>query len=975
MQPEPLAVKRFLCPVLIGRDDELRELRDALGAAATLDQGSMHFLVGEAGVGKTRLAREAMAEARSLGFAVLHGRAVHADDVVAFRPLAEALFSYFRAEGPPELAELEPFRPTLARLVPEWRRPGVEPPDDSIVVLAEAILRLLRVVGRRRGCLLVLDDLHWADPDTLAIVEYLAENITAEPVVCVGALRPEDGVATRALVHALVAQRVASTLELTNLDGPDVAAMARACLAVGELPTALEDLVAHHADGLPFLVEELLAGAADSGGLVEDGDGWAAPGPLSPGLPLNLVDSVDARLARLGDRAAVLVTASVLGRQFDWRLLPAATGMDELAVLEALRAGVDAQLLVADPTVANAFRFRHALTRDAVARRLLPVEREVLSRRALDAVEASHPELPGEWCDLAAHLAEAAGDAPRAAALLVRSGRQALALGALASAEATFARAGRLAAEPLVAADAADGLCEAIVLAGDAERALVVGAELLSALDAGRAPPARLGDVHLRLARAALASGHADVAGQHLDRARAYAADADLAALAARADAIEALVASRWDDHDRARALATQALYAAEQLELHDLRCEALEELGRLARTHDAEEAERAFEAARRVAEDHDLVVWRIRALFELSTIDLYLVRSDARMVATRELAMSCGALATAAQVDLHLAHWCVDQFELDRSLAAARRTNEVARRFRMHDLLAAGLVAEATASGRLGRVDDMEALLRQAVAITDDDPALWSVIWGHARAMASLVAENQRRALRELDTAMELLRDHPSSVFYPERGLWALLRALHDEDGEDGAAACAEVRASGATVSRMIRGYLHLAEAVLHGRAGRAGEAEAAFAAGDADLAPVGWLRHHARRLVAEAAVADGWGEPVPWLQQALVVFEDHQQERLSAACRSLLRKAGAPVPRRSAGSGIPSALRELGVTPRELEVLTLLADGLSNREISVRLYFSPRTVERHIANLNAKTGLRTRSELIAFAARVATE
>jgi len=86
-------------------------------------------------------------------------------------------------------------------------------------------------------------------------------------------------------------------------------------------------------------------------------------------------------------------------------------------------------------------------------------------------------------------------------------------------------------------------------------------------------------------------------------------------------------------------------------------------------------------------------------------------------------------------------------------------------------------------------------------------------------------------------------------------------------------------------------------------------------------------------------------------------------------------LRKAGAPVPRRVADSGIPAPLRELGVTRREYEVLTLLADGLSNKEISVRLYFSPRTVERHVANLTVKSGRRTRSELIAFAARATGE
>src|SRR5215218_9421025 len=112
-------MKGFLCPVLIGRDDELSEIRDALVAAAGGGGGRTVFVVGEA-----------VAEAHGLGFNVLRGRAVHAHDVVAFRPFAEALFSYFRDERPADLPELEPFRATLGRLVPEWRRPGVEPPDD-----------------------------------------------------------------------------------------------------------------------------------------------------------------------------------------------------------------------------------------------------------------------------------------------------------------------------------------------------------------------------------------------------------------------------------------------------------------------------------------------------------------------------------------------------------------------------------------------------------------------------------------------------------------------------------------------------------------------------------------------------------------------------------------------------------------------------------------------------------------------------
>ena len=868
------------------------------------------FVVGEAGVGKTRLAREAVADARRLGFNVLRGRAVHAHDVVAFRPSPRPSS---RTSGTRDRRT----SPSSSRSAPRsaaWSRSGADRASSRPTTRSWCWPRPSSACcassagGAGASCSSTTST--GPTPTPLAILEYLTQNISSEPIVCVGTLRPDEGPDTQGLVHALVAQRAASTIELANLATTDVAAMARACLAVDELPAALEDLVAEHADGLPFLVEELLAGAADSGALVEQGDGWMVDGPVRPDLPLTLIDSVDARLARLGEGARVLVAASVLGRQFDWRLLPTMTGLDELGVLEALHTGVDAQLLVTAPSVTSAFRFRHALTRAAVERRLLPVERELMARRALEAVEVTHPELAGEWGGLAARLAEAAGEPGRAAGLLVRSGRHALAQGALAGAEDTFERARRLAEDRAVAADAMEGLCETLVAAGRSESALAIGDELISALGELDAAPERVAAVHLRLARAALTDGDADVAEQHLERARAAAVDGDLESLATRADVMAALVASRRGDQEQARDLAARALAAAERLDLPEVRCEALEELGRVARPHDMEEAERCFEAARRVAEEHGLVVARGRALFELSTVDLFLLGSDARMLATRELATSSGALATAAHVDLHLAHWHLDRFELDRSVEAARRSSDLARRFHRDELLAAALVAEATAYGRQGRAQEMETLLREALALTDD-PGIATIIWGHCRSMASLVGDNVARALRELDTAMAILRDHPSTVIYPERGLWALLRAVHTDDG---AAAIAEVRATGAPVSRPIRGYVHLAEAVLLGRAGQAGAASAAFATGDDELAPVDWLRQHARRLVAEAAIADGWGDPVPWLRQALVVFEDHGQERLTATCRSLLRKAGAPVPRRGTDSGIPAPLRELG-------------------------------------------------------------
>jgi DNA-binding NarL/FixJ family response regulator len=171
--------------------------------------------------------------------------------------------------------------------------------------------------------------------------------------------------------------------------------------------------------------------------------------------------------------------------------------------------------------------------------------------------------------------------------------------------------------------------------------------------------------------------------------------------------------------------------------------------------------------------------------------------------------------------------------------------------------------------------------------------------------------------------------------------------------------------------VQLVNQGYLSYAEAVLLGRQGRRAEAESAFTRGDAAMRDMPWYRNQARRIVAEAAIRDGWGDPVAWLREAIPFFQGQGQERMTSACRSLLRKAGAPAPRKGRGeSDVPTDLRARGVTSREMDVLLLLAKGLSNREIAAQLFLSPRTVERHVENLTTKLDIQGRSQLIAFAA-----
>ena len=124
--------------------------------------------------------------------------------------------------------------------------------------------------------------------------------------------------------------------------------------------------------------------------------------------------------------------------------------------------------------------------------------------------------------------------------------------------------------------------------------------------------------------------------------------------------------------------------------------------------------------------------------------------------------------------------------------------------------------------------------------------------------------------------------------------------------------------------------------------------------------------IRHSQQVLVSMAAIRDGWGDPAAWLRESEAFFAAGGYERAARRCRTLIGEAGAPVPRRRADATVvPPSLRALGVTSRELDVLVLVVEGCTTREIADRLYLSPKTVERHLANLFDRTGVRNRADL----------
>ena len=955
----PNARQRRGTSQLVGRDTE-RSILSGLLDAASEGRGGVGVVVGEAGIGKSRLLDALATEATDRGMMVLRGRAVEVTTPVAYRPVAEALCSLVRRGRGPPRAGLAPFDHLLAALIPDWRDPERPVLEPSVVVVAEAVIRFLRATAGPVGCLLVLEDLHWADPETSSILDYLVDNLLSERVLCAASWRTDEPTGLAARWRGLPTSR-AETVLLDRLDDSAVASMVASCLDAASVGDDILELVGP-AEGIPFLVEEVLETARRSGVLTFDGHRWCVSSSDAV-VPPPFVDDVRRRLVEVGDNGrTVVVAGALLGRRFEWHLLPATTGLDDAATVAALRDAVALRLVEVDD--ASTFRFRHALSRDAVLSNVLPPERADLAGRALGAIEAAHPGLDGEWCERAAALAIEAGDRGRAPELLLDAGRRALASGALLSAESALER-GREAARPddPILEDLEECLVEATASIGNRRRAHEVGQSLLRRLGDGPDNATRRAGVELRLARSSVTACQWDEAEAHVGAARRDAVGAEDTRQLSEADALDALIALGRDRPADAVGLARRAHDAALRVGLPRVACEALEVVGRCARVDDLDAAELAFAESHDLAEREGLTIWRLRALHELGTIDMLRNGDLGRLEAARELATATGALATAAMIDVQLCGVLVGRDDPEPAVAVARRAGDIARRLSLGQTLAVALGFEANAHARAGRPAAAERCLTEAATYAEDDPSV-HVFAACARTVTALLDDDRETALSHVEGVA-----HDARFFSPLIGWWVLLHALDPQRGE---AAVAVVRESGEPAHYLARPYFTYAEAVVLGRAGHRDAAATKMARADALLDGFEWYRQDAHRFVAEAALADGWGDPVGWAREALAFFESWGHDRLAASCRTLLRQAGAPVPRRGRGGAeVPPELGALRVTSREVDVLALVAAGLSNREVAERLVLSVRTVENHVERLLAKTGSPGRAALADVAAR----
>jgi DNA-binding CsgD family transcriptional regulator len=947
---------------LVGRAAELGAFDRLLDEADAGQPGAV-ALLGEPGIGKTRLLSTLESAADGRGHLVLAGSASELERDQPFAVFVDALDDYVAGL---ERARLEPLgEATLSELslvLPSLDRPGDHPvaPQHERYRTHRAVRELLRVLARNRPVVLVVDDAHWCDAGSLELLGALLHRPAPGPVLTAIAARPRQ-----------LPQRLASVLERSERDAKvvrlEVGALTRdeAEQLVGPAATAIYE----ETGGNPFFLEQLertleLTGRRSAGE-------WSTVGDVE--VPHGVAAAMADELELLSeDGRRVVEGAAVAGDPFEPELAAAAAGVTEAAAIDAIDEllGFD---LVRRTDVPRRFRFRHPLVRRAIydrtagGWRLAAHERcaaELDARGASASARAHHVELSARVGD------------PLAVAALRQAGEEA-APRAPGSAAHWFGAALRLLPDtvhPEARVELLGTQARALAAAG---RLTESRATLIQAL--GVVQP----DLHVELvvacARVEHLLGLHEEAYRRLERAFAEVGEeSPEAVMLATKLAVNRLYAfdieggCAWAV--RALTLAGEGGPVAEAL--------ALRALGS------------AYGGLGPVAQEH---------------IDSAAIVVDS--LSDEQLAKQLDAIAYLATAEFHGGRPDAAFHHAERTLAIGRATNQADL---FPDLLAV-LANGYRADGRLGRARELlEGAVDSARLLGNAHALAWALIplsdVAHAEGDLELAVE-------AAEEAIEVARELPEAPMMRSGPALALGRALAELGSFERASEALMTAGGGEELPQIPLGgrlrplALLTRSLVGEGRrdaAERAGTAAAAAAAAVGLPAAWAWAElagsmlaadgsepAEAARLALSAAVHfDEAGRPldatfarlaagralaeagrddeaVPLLEQAAREFEGYGAERYRNEAERELRKLGRHIHRRTRpgtdGTGVDS------LTERELEVARLVADRRTNPEIAAALFLSPKTVETHLRNIFRKLGVANRVELARVVERAA--
>jgi len=511
------ALLRSVPPVsYVGRVDERAGIEEAIVLARD-GARQVVLLSGEPGIGKTRLSSFAAHRAHAEGFAVCWG-ACSEEFAVPYEPWIEVC-SQIVEHAPQELldshverhkGELGRLARNLERRVEDLPAPQTSDPETERYLLFSAVAGLLELVAQSVPVCMVLDDLHWADGQSVALLKHVVRTVEHGALLVIATYRDSDLGKDHPLGAVLADLRSVEGVQRLALHGlgADEVAQIMTAVAGHELEAdgiELAGQIATETDGNPFFVGEVLRGLSESGALVFDDDSgrWSIDSSAGIALPESVREVIERRVERLGDEALeVLTQAAVIGRVFDLELLESMLDIEETRLLDHLEAAVAASLLAESSDRVGQFRFAHALVNQTLYEGLGATRRARMHGRVAQALENLYGEDPGEHLtELALHwrMAAVSVDKAKAADYALRAGQRALESLAPAEALKLFADAVELGGD----ADGAER-CEALIGLGEAQLQSGEAAYRETLLEASRIASA-LADAELA-ARAALAN-------------------------------------------------------------------------------------------------------------------------------------------------------------------------------------------------------------------------------------------------------------------------------------------------------------------------------------------------------------------------------------------------------------------------------------------------------------------------------------
>lgn len=397
--------------VFVGRERELDRLRKVFDEAFA-GRGGVVMLVGEPGIGKTRTVLELETYARLRGAGVVWGRTHESAGAPPFWPWVQAGREYAAARDPAALREdLGQGASELVRLFPELRDlPGVGEPaafDDAEVAqfrLFDAFRGFLAAASRRSPLVVVLDDLHWADRQTLKLLRHLSRELSHMRVLIAGTYRDTDLVRTHPLSETLAELNREGGFERVNLRGltePEVHAYIAAAAKVAPAP-ALVTRIYEETEGNPFFLSEMVKLMTEEGTLTRQSVSDIR-------LPEGVKEALGRRLDRLSAEANdVLQVAAVAGREFAYDTLSLVTGHDDDTLLRLLEEGLAARV-IEEAGQAGRFSFTHALMQETLLEELSTTRRVRLHGRIGEAIEQRYGDRAREQAArLAEHFVESA---------------------------------------------------------------------------------------------------------------------------------------------------------------------------------------------------------------------------------------------------------------------------------------------------------------------------------------------------------------------------------------------------------------------------------------------------------------------------------------------------------------------------------------------------------------------------------------